>query len=135
MSAADFRDYLVQEGQRQQVMQRATENMRDPEREATDVEQVVESAARNQISALGETADRLDDGYVEMVTEVRDLRDSIESRSLTVDEAKKALLDLRQRHEVMRHQMGRARSSYDQALTTVKDPAARRDELIAKYGL
>lgn len=135
MSADDFRDYLNQQAQAHHATQRLADISRDPEREAADVEQAVENVARDQLAVMAESADNLDDGYVSMVTEVRDLRATIESRELSVADAKKALLELRQRHGAMKQQGNQLRSRYESATKTAKNPGARRDELIAKYGI
>jgi chromosome segregation ATPase len=134
-SADGFRDFLVEEGQRQQAAQRLADALPDPERVAADAEQAVEAAARDQIAGIAEQAESLDDGLVEMVTEARTLRKRITSGALTVEEAKEALKSLRQRHGATRYTLGVLRPRYEAAVEQVKNPAARRDELIAKYGL
>lgn len=135
MSASDFRDYLVQEGQRQQAVQRLEDLMGDPARQAADVEQALEDGARDQIAELAERADDMDDALGTVLTDARTLRNEIQSGSLTVDEAKAALLDLRQRHGRVTHSVKTMRPRYDALAQQAKDPAGRRDELIAKYGI
>lgn len=135
MSADGFRDYLVQQGQRQQAAQRLADILPDPDKVAAAAEQAVDGVARDQISDIADQAEQMDDRLVEMVTEARDLRAQITAGSLTVDQAKKALISLRQQHGATKQSLGVLRPRYDAAVAQAKNPGARRDELIAKYGL
>lgn len=135
MSADDFRAYLNEQSQAQAAMQRLADISRDPEDEAADVADAVERSARTEVSAIADRADEIEEDLIDVTSETRSLLDQINDGSMTAMDARKALADLRQRHGRTLNSIATLKPRYESAIKTVQDPAARRDELIARYGL
>jgi hypothetical protein len=70
----------------------------------------------------------------DVIAEARDLREKITSGVVSADNARRALAGLRQRHRVIAAHVPSIKISYDWAVRTIEDPAAKVAELTSKFG-
>ena len=68
-----------------------------------------------------------------MIAQTRDLRARIHSGAEPERDARKLLADLRKRHAEQVAKIAPTKSRHDSAHATLKDPAAKRKALIARF--
>jgi hypothetical protein len=68
-----------------------------------------------------------------VITQARDLPARIERGTVPERDARKLLGDLRKQRAELVAKIAPTKSRYDSAQATLKDPAARRDALIARF--
>ena len=68
-----------------------------------------------------------------MITQARDLRTRIRSRTVPEKDARKLLADLRKQRANLVAKIAPTKSRHDSAHADMKDPAAKREALIARF--
>jgi hypothetical protein len=69
----------------------------------------------------------------DVITQARDLRNRIPSGVMTEDDARKLLADLGKHCAKLVAKIAPTKSKHDGAHATLKDPAAKREALIARF--
>jgi peptidoglycan hydrolase CwlO-like protein len=68
-----------------------------------------------------------------VITQTRSLRARIESGTVPENDARTLLADLRKQHAELVAKIAPSKSRHDSAQADLKDPAAKRDALIARF--
>lgn len=128
--SGDHIDFLNRQQQSANIA-RQLENM--PQAERASGEDIVREQASAEAQNVAEVAEQTDSGLQTMLDDTRSLRRQIDAGTLDVDDAKRALTDLRSRHGGLTRQTGLLRQRHDRAATTLADPAAAHEALTNKY--
>jgi hypothetical protein len=77
--------------------------------------------------------DDVQESLTNVITQARDIRARIQSGTVSEKDDRKLLADLRKQHAKLVAKIAPTKSKHDSAQADMKDPAAKRDALIARF--
>ena len=95
--------------------------------------QGIENLAYHEAQEAAAAYDDIQESLTDVITEARDLRTRIPSGVVTDKDARKLLADLGKQRGKLVTKIAPTKSKHDSAHATLKDPAAKRDALIARF--
>jgi phage shock protein A len=95
--------------------------------------QGIESKAYHEAMEAAAAYDDIKESLTDVITQARDLRTRIPSAVVTEKDARKLLADLRKHCTKLVAKIAPTKSKHDSAQATLKDPAAKREALIARF--
>jgi hypothetical protein len=128
----DYRDWLIRQQQQERVRQRFDALFTKDEDHAAAATQRIEDQAYYDAQGAAAAYDDVQDSLTDVITQTRDLRARIQSGTVPED-ARKLLAHLRKQHAEQVAKIARTKSRHDSAQATLKDPAAKREALIARF--
>jgi hypothetical protein len=129
----DYRDYLIRQHQQERMAQRFDALFTKDEDHAAAATQGIEDLAYHTAQEAAAAYDYVQDSLTDVITQARDLRTRIHSGIVPEKDARKLLADLRKQRAELVAKIAPTKSKHDSAQATLKDPAARRDALIARF--
>ena len=99
-----------------------------------EIERRIEDQAYNSAEGAASAAGDVEKALGDVIAEAKDLRSKIMSGVVSPDDARRALVGLRQRHRVIAAHVRSIKSAYDGAVKTIDDPAAKVTELTSRFG-
>jgi hypothetical protein len=105
----------------------------DAERDAA-IAQRVRDQAHDAAERAAAAASDVEEDLGDVIAEARDLREKITGGAVAPDDARRALAQLRRRHEAIAAHVPSLKIVYERAVNTVEDPSARVAELTSKFG-
>jgi chromosome segregation ATPase len=129
----DYRDYLIRKQQQDRMAQRFEALFTKDEDHAAVATQGIEDLAYHAAQEASAAYDHVQESLTDVITQARDLRARIQSSMVPEKDARQLLADLgRQRAELVA-KIAPTKSKHDSAQADLKDPAAKRDALIARF--
>jgi hypothetical protein len=129
----DFRDYLIRQQQQERMAQRFDALFTKDEDHAAAATQGIEDLAYHAAQEAAAAYDHVQESLTDMITHARDSRARIESGMVSEKEARKLLADLRRQRAELVAKIAPTKSKHDSAQADLKDPAAKRNALIARF--
>jgi hypothetical protein len=129
----DFRDYLIRQQQQERIAQRVNALFTKDDDHAAAAAQGIENLAYHEAQEATAAYDYIEESLTDVSSRARGLRARIESGIVTEKDAPKLLADLRKRRDELVAKIAPTKSKYDSAQADLKDPAAKRDALIARF--
>jgi chromosome segregation ATPase len=129
----DYRDYLIRQQQQERMAQRFDALFTKDEDHAAAATQGIEDLAYHTAQEAAAAYDHIEESLTDVITQARDLRARIESGTVAERDARKLLADLRKQRAVLEAKIAPTKSRHDSAQADLKDPAAKRDALIARF--
>jgi hypothetical protein len=105
----------------------------DEDRDA-EIARRVEDQARDAAEGAAAAASDAEEALGGVIAEAGELREKITSGVVSPDDARRALVGLRQRHRVIAAHVRSIKIAYDGAVKTIDDPAAKVTELTSRFG-
>jgi phosphoketolase len=128
----DYRDYLIRQHQQERMAQRFDALFTKDEDHAAAATQGIENLAYHTAQEAAAAYDHVQESLTDVITQARDLRARIQNGTVPVD-ARKLLADLRKQRAELVGKIATTKSRHDSAQATLKDPAAKREALIARF--
>jgi hypothetical protein len=128
----DYRDWLIRQQQQDRIRQRFDALFTNDEEHAAAATQGIENLAYHEAQEAAAAYDHVQDSLTDVITQTRDLRARIQSGTVPED-ARKLLADMLKQHAELVARIAPTKSKHDSAQTTLKDPAAKREALIARF--
>jgi len=128
----DSRDYLIRQHEQTRMAQRFEALFTKDEDHAAAATQGIEDLAYHAAQEAAAAYDHVQESLTDMITQARDLRARIQNGTVPED-ARKLLGDLRKQRAELVAKIAPTKSRHDTAQATLKDPAARREALIARF--
>jgi hypothetical protein len=129
----DYRDYLIRQHQQERMAQQFDALFRSDEDHAAAATQGIEDQAYHEAQGAAAAYDYVQESLTDMIAQARDLRARIPSGIVPEKDARKLLADLGKQCAELVAKIAPTKSRHDSAQATLKDPAAKREALIAKY--
>jgi chromosome segregation ATPase len=129
----DYRDYLIRQQQQEHIRQRFEALFTKDEDHARSGIQGIESLAYQEAHEAAALYDHVQESLTDVITQTRDLRAQIQSGLAPEQDARKLLGDLRNQRAELVAKIAPTKSRHDSAQATLKDPAAKREALIARF--
>ena len=129
----DYRDYLIRKQQQDRMAQRFDALFTKDEDHAAAATQGIEDLAYHAAQEAAAAYDYVQESLTEVITQARDLRAWIQSGMVPEKDARKLLADLRKQCAELVAKIAPTKSKHDSAQADLKDPAAKRDALIARF--
>lgn len=104
-----------------------------PPRNDEDLDGLVHRQAVAQTQAIAEEAEAVQAAWTGAYDEAASIRDAARAGSITAEEAVRRLADLRRTLPLLAARTASVGTTYESVTAAVKDPAARRAALLAKY--
>ena len=129
----DFRDYLIRQQLQERMAQQFDALFTKDEDHAAAATQRIENQAYHEAQEAAAVYDYVQESLTDVITQARDLRARIHSGIVPEKDARKLLADLRKQRAKLVAKIAPTKSRHDSAQATLKDPAAKRDALIARF--
>jgi hypothetical protein len=129
----DYRDYLIRQQQQERIAQRFDALFTKDEDHAAAATQGIENQAYYEAQEAAAAYDDVQESLTDVITQARDLRARIHSGTVAEKDARKLLADLGKQRAKLVGKIAPTKSKHDSAQTTLKDPAAKREALIARF--
>jgi hypothetical protein len=129
----DYRDWLIRQQQQERIAQRVDALFTKDEDHARSGTQGIEDLAYHEALGAAAVYDHVQESLTDVITQVRSLRYRIQSGSVPETDARKLLADLRKQRAELVAKIAPTKSKHDSAQADLKDPAAKRDALIARF--
>ena len=129
----DYRDYLIRQQQQERIAQRFDALFTKDEDHAAAATQRIEDQAYYEAQEAAAVYDDVRESLTEVITQTRDLHARIRSGIVPEKDARKLLADLRKQCAELVAKIAPTKSRHDGAQATLKDPAAKREALIARF--
>ena len=129
----DFRDYLIRQQQQERMAQRFDALFTKDEDHAAAATQGTENQAYYDAQEAAAAYDDVQESLTDVITQTRDLHARIQSGVVPEKDARKLLADLGKQRAKLVAKITPTKSRHDSAQATLKDPAAKRDALIARF--
>ena len=129
----DYRDWLIRQQQQERIAQRFDALFTKDEDHAAAATQRIEDRAYYDAQEAAAAYDDVEDSLTEVITQARDLRARIQSGTGPDKDARKLLADLHKQLAKLVGKIAPTKSRHDSAQATLKDPAAKREALIARF--
>jgi hypothetical protein len=94
----------------------------------------IEDRAYDSAEGAATAASDAEEALGEVIAEAGELRKKIASGVVSPDDARRALVGLRQRHRQIAAHVRSIKIAYDSAVKTIEDPAAKITELTSRFG-
>jgi phage terminase large subunit-like protein len=131
----DYRDYLIRKQQQDRMAQQWDALFTKDEDHAAAATQGIEDLAYHAAQEAAAAYDHVQESLTDVITQTLDLRAQIRSGIVPEKDARKLLAELRKRHAELVAKIAPTRSKHDGAQATLRDPAARREALVARFPL
>ena len=128
----DYRDYLIRKQQQDRIAQRFDALFTKDEDHAAAATQGIEDLAYHAAQEAAAAYDHVQESLTDMITQTRSLRAQIQNGTVPED-ARKLLADLRKQRAELVAKIAPTKTKHDSAQADLKDPAAKRDALIARF--
>ena len=99
-----------------------------------EIERWIEDRAYDSAQRAAAAAGDVEEALGDVIAEARELRKNITSGAASPDDARRALVELRQRHRQIATHLPSIKIAYDGAVKTIEDPAAKVAELTSRFG-
>jgi hypothetical protein len=99
-----------------------------------EIEQRFEDQAYDSAEGAATAASDTEEALGDVIAGARELRKNVTSGVVSPDNARRALVELRQRHRKIAAHARSIKIAYDGAVKTIEDPAAKITELTSKFG-
>ena len=99
-----------------------------------EIERRIEDQAHDSAQRAAAAAGDVEEALGDVIAEARELRKKITSGAVSPDDARRALVELRQRHRQIAAHVPSIKIAYDGAVKTIEDPAAKVAELTSRFG-
>ena len=129
----DYRDYLIRQHQQERMRQRFDALFTKDEDHAKSGTQGIENLAYHEAQGAAAAYDYVQESLTDVITQARDLRAQIRSGTVPEKDARKLLADLRKQRAKLVAKIAPTKSRHDSAHADLKDPAAKREALIARF--
>jgi chromosome segregation ATPase len=129
----DYRDWLIRQQEQERIAQRFEALFTKDEDHARSGIQGIESLAYQEAHEAAALYDHVQESLTDVITQTRDLRAQIQSGLAPEQDARKLLGDLRNQRAELVAKIAPTKSRHDSAQATLKDPAAKREALIARF--
>jgi hypothetical protein len=129
----DYRDYLIRQHQQERMAQQFDAQFRSDEDHAAAATQGIENQAYHAAQEAAAVYDHVQESLTDVITQARDLRARIPSGIVTEKDARELLADLHKQRAKLVAKIAPTKSMHDSAHADMKDPAAKRDALIARF--
>jgi chromosome segregation ATPase len=129
----DYRDYLIRQHQQERMAQQLNALFTKDEDHAAAATQGIEDLAYYAAQEAAAAYDHVQESLTDVITQTRDLRARIQSGTVPEEDARKLLADLRKQRAELVAKIAPTKSRHDSAQADLKDPAAKRDALIARF--
>jgi hypothetical protein len=129
----DYRDYLIRKQQQDRMAQRFDALFTKDEDHAAAATQGIEDLAYYAAQEAAAAYDHVQESLTDVITRARDLRARLQSGMVPEKDARKVLGELRKHHAELVAKIAPTKSKHDSAQADLKDPAAKRDALIARF--
>jgi hypothetical protein len=129
----DHRDYLIRQHQQERMAQRFAALFTKDEDRARSWMQGIENLAYHEAQEAAAAYDYVQESLTDVITDARDLRARIQSGTVPEKDARKLLADLRKQCAELVAKIAPTKSRHDSAHDDLKDPAAKREALIARF--
>ena len=129
----DYRDYLIRKQQQDRMAQRFDALFTKEEDHAAAAAQGIEDLAYHAAQEAAAAYDYIQESLTDVITQTRDLRARIPSGIVPDKDVRQLLGDLRKQRAELVAKIAPTKTKHDGAHATLKDPAARRDALIARF--
>jgi chromosome segregation ATPase len=129
----DHRDWLIRQQQRERIAQRFEALFTKDEDHARSGIQGIENLAYHEAQEAAAAYDDVQESLTDVITQTRDLRAQIQSGLAPEQDARRLLGDLRNQRAELVGKIAPTKSRHDSAQATLKDPAAKREALIARF--
>ena len=129
----DYRDYLIRKQQQDRMAQRFDALFTKDEDHAAAAAQGIENLAYHAAQEAAAAYDHIEESLTDVITQARDLRAPIQSGIAPDKDGRKLLAHVRKQHAEQVGKIAPTKSRHDSAQATLKDPAAKREALIARF--
>ena len=129
----DYRDWLIRQQQQERIAQRFDALFTKDEDHAAAATQRIEDQAYYDAQEAAAVYDDVQESLTDVITQTRDLHAQIQSATVPEKDARKLLADLRKQCAELVGKIAPTKSRHDSAQATLKDPAAKREALIARF--
>jgi hypothetical protein len=129
----DFRDFLIRQQQQERMAQRFDALFTKDEDHAAAAPQRIEDQAYYDAQEAAALYDHVQESLTDVITQTRDLRARIRSGIVPDKDGRELLADLRNQSAKLVAKIAPTKSKHDSAQATLKDPAAKREALIARF--
>jgi hypothetical protein len=129
----DFRDFLIRQQQQERMAQRFDALFTKDEDHAAAATQRIEDQAYYDAQEAAALYDHVQESLTDVITQTRDLRARIRSGIVPDKDGRELLADLRNQSAKLVAKIAPTKSKHDSAQATLKDPAAKREALIARF--
>jgi hypothetical protein len=129
----DYRDYLIHQQQQEHIRQRFEALFTKDEDHAAAATQGIENQAYSDAMEAAAVYDDVQESLTDVITQTRDLRAQIQSGTVPDKHGRRLLADLLKQHVEQVAKIAPTKSKHDSAQTTLKDPGAKREALIARF--
>ena len=129
----DYRDWLIRQQQQERIAQRFDALFTKDEDHAAAATQRIEDQAYYDAQEAAAVYDDVQESLTDVITQTRDLHAQIQSGIAPEKDARKLLADLRKQCAELVGKIAPTKSRHDSAQATLKDPAAKREALIARF--
>jgi hypothetical protein len=129
----DYRDYLIRKQQQDRMAQRFDALFTKDEDHAAAATQGIADLAYHTAQEAAAAYDYVQESLTDVITQTRSLRARIQSGIVPEKDARKLLADLRKQRAELVAKIAPTKSKHDSAQADLKDPAAKRDALIARF--
>jgi len=129
----DYRDYLIRQQQQERIAQRFDALFTKDEDHAAAATQRIEDQAYYDAQEAAAVYDDVQESLTDVITQTRDLHAQIQSGNAPEKDARELLADLGRQLAKLVGKIAPTKSRHDSAQATLKDPAAKREALIARF--
>jgi hypothetical protein len=129
----DYRDYLIRQHQQEQMAQQFDALFSKDEDHTAAATQHIEDQAYYEAQEAAAVYDDVQESLTDVITQARDLRARIQSGIATEKDARELLAELRTQRAKLVAKIAPTKSRHDSAQATLKDPAAKREALSARF--
>jgi chromosome segregation ATPase len=129
----DYRDYLIRQQQQERMAQQFDALFTKDEDHAAAATRGIEDLAYHAAQEAGAAYDYVQESLTDVITQARSLRAQIQSGIVPEKDARQLLADLRKQRAELVAKIAPTKSKHDSAQADLKDPAAKRDALIARF--
>jgi hypothetical protein len=129
----DYRDYLIRQHQQERMAQRFDALFTKDEDHAAAATQGIEDLAYHAAQEAAAAYDYIEESLTDVSTQARGLRARIESGTVPENDVRRLLADLHKQCDKLVAKIAPTKSKHDSAQADLKDPAAKRDALIARF--
>ena len=129
----DFRDYLIRQHEQTRMAQRFDALFTKDEDHARSGTQGIENLAYHEAQEAAVAYNYVQESLTDVITQARDLRARIRNGIVPEKDGRKLLADLRKQCAELVAKIAPIKSKHDGAQATLKDPAAKREALIARF--
>ena len=129
----DYRDYLIRQQHHDRMAQRFDALFTKDEDHAAGATQGIENQAYYEAQEAAAAYDDVQESLTDVITQARDLSARIQSGIVPEKDARKLLADLGRQLAKLVAKIAPTKSRHDSAQATLKDPAAKREALIARF--